>query len=449
MFRYSTKLFLAAAVALAVIALAVPAMAFNLAWPTPGQAVREAVRIAVPAGALPDGYFVAVHLGVKGQEVFVQAMNRQSGKLRNGYYNFYWNSKSTYRDQSDPKNEKSFKDGPYSMVVRVHDPQGRSVNSAQVDIRLANKVPRSSPAPAVTLANRLSFGQTRIYGVNASVQVFDAVNLPILGGMGMTSHSRITQSVEDVRPNGEYLLRYRVGEDAFVSSLGQKMALYANQDYRPQLYRLISKYGQVIKSNMFQKQAMFSIMDVLPVLPKKTVKEGDSWSDKLSLKIEGITNPFTLEGTAMLDSFEWQNGQECVKIISRLSGETNIAINNGKVRSSGGNVQAVATTYFAYKTGKLIRRDIKLDFPAFIEQGAGDIEGLDMSGSTPGASFDDDEDEPAAAPRAIGPMMMPPGMLPPPGAGRSTTATGSAGADRSNMAKRGSVQINVAVQAES
>lgn len=380
MVRSCLKL-LALATVLVVFGAAQCAAQFKLAAPTEGQAVRENVKIQVPASVVPDSGFISVMVGEPKKERFVAALSRESAKPVNGLLTFYWNSKAPYYDSNDPMKPKYFKDGRYSFLIQLHEATGRAIDKTNVSIELKNRVARTNPAPGVKLVNKLVFGQYNEYRVHSDVSVFDVVNgmgLPLLGGLGMSADARIIQTVEDVRPGGQFLLRYRVDDKTYVAASGYKKFLYAADGVKPQLYRLMDSYGNVLKANMFAKQARFQIMDVLPTLPKTAVKEGDSWSDHMTVKIDGMTGLMKLTGSAMLDSFEWQNGRECAKITSVLSGNAPITLVNGKVRGSG-VIAAEVTTYFAYKTGKMLERTIRLTSDAVILPGAGDSMGSDQA----------------------------------------------------------------------
>ena len=358
--------------------------ALTLLSPTEGQAVRENVKIQIPADAVPDDPdipgFISIHIGEGEEQKFAAAISRRAARETNNTLVFYWNSKAPYYESSKPGKLNYFKDGVYPFTVRAHDDKGRTTDSATVQINLKNKVARTDPAPAVKLVNALRFGQMNTYKVHADIEVFETaagVDLPILGGLGVSADFRIIQRVEDVRPNGDLMMRYRIGDHAFISSRGRKSLLYTGMKTKPQLYRLITKYGEVIDRNLFSKQAKFTIMDILPVLPTRPVKEGDSWPASLNIKVEGLTTISTFDGTSMLDSFEWQSGQECAKIISRLTGRQDASFVDGKIQTSGeAKANAEVTTYFAYKTGRMVKREIVLEVPATISPGAGDVTGL-------------------------------------------------------------------------
>lgn len=436
----------AAQAAALTIALAGCASALTVLAPTPGQAVRETAKITLPADAVPMAGapgFISILVEENGAEKFVTALSRDSAKQDGNRLTFYWNTKAPYYDSNAPMKQNYFKDGPHVLKIQVHNSDGKAIDSATVEVNIKNKVARPNPAPAVRLVNRLSFGEINSYDVSSDLQVFQVVakvGLPILGGLGIQGDYKIVQSVEDVRPDGQLLLRLRLGDTPYISMQGVKTVLYQDQQIKPQLYRLITKYGQVVDRNLFTRQAQYSFMDIVPTLPSNAVKEGDSWPDTMSVKIEGLTPLITLEGTSQLDSFEWQNGHKCAKIISNLTTQEPLSLVGGKIQGNGA-VTARVTTYFAYDGGRLIQRDIDLEFPASIAPDLGTMTGSAAAAApSPMESianyyqnrmFQTDEDEMGGPPSG-------PGMRPGTGT-KSATDTGI---------KKGTVRINVKVRLE-
>lgn len=424
-------------------ALSAACAALTLISPTEGQAVRENVRVELPASAVGENSFISIMVGQPPSQKFVAALSRESGKQVGSSLVFFWNSKSPYYDPTQPMKDQYFKDGRYAMTLQVHGGNGRMTDSATVNIVLRNKVARTDPSPAISLVNTLSFGQIRTYVMNADVQVFDQVGLPVLGGLGVMSEARIVQSVEDVRPTGEILLRYRIDDGAYIRTQGTRIALYEGDPLKPQLYRLVTKHGKVVKANMFSKQAKYAITDILPVLPGTPVKEGDSWPDTFSLKVEGLTPVIKLEGSSMLDSFEWQDGRECAKIVSQLTGSAPVALANGKIQSAG-PITAKITTYFSYRSGNMLKRDIALEFPASILPGAGDFaEASASTASTTAPPSLASIYEPFLEEAETGESYTPRSPVSKSRPGTSTTGTGA-----DTGAKRGTVRMHVTVRLE-
>lgn len=414
--------------------------AFQLLAPTEGQAVRESMKILIPSGIVSDGGFISVRLGDKGAEKFVAAISKDTAKPdSNNNLAFFWNTKSPYFEPNDPVKPCYFKDGRYPLTVQIHDASSKVTDSASVTIELRNRVARTNPAPGVKLFNSLSFGQVNHYRVNCNLSVFEVVNnvgLPILGGMSLSGESVVIQSVEDARPGGEYLIRLREDDRTWVAAYGVKKYIYADQEFKPQLYRLINKHGNVISENMFAKQAKYEIMDILPTLPTGVVKEGDSWPDKMTLKIEGITPMAEFNGNATLDSFEWESGRECAKIKSTMSSPKPITLANGKIKGIG-PVNAEVTTYFAYKTGRLIKRNVKLTFDALINMSDSSADQVQSSpaSSMANSPFGDDMADPYDD-----------DDMPRRSSGRSSVQLKQQSADSTN--KKGKAELNIVVRLE-
>ena len=279
-------------VAASILLTGVSCRSMTLVSPTADQVVREGVKIVIPAGALPSGFlyggdserpFIGILVGEPGFEAFVEAVSASSVVQDGNNVIVYWDSKAPYRDASDMKTDKYLKDGAYSLKVQIYEQTqhaSKIVDSASVNIVLKNKVDRPSPAPAVTLANTLAFGQLDSYRIRTGLQLFDMVDLPILGSLGAEGDFRMLQTVEDVRADGQIMLRCRLDDSASTEILGMRSLLYQGQKLLPQLYRLVDKYGNVSSANMFKKQAQYTITDVLPVLADKPISEGDAWSDE-------------------------------------------------------------------------------------------------------------------------------------------------------------------------
>ncbi len=465
MLRFSLIL---TALAVILALAAIPSCALQILSPTPDQVVRENVKITVPESDLPPDFvipkgeiapeklrpFVSVSVVTGGQEKLVAAISASAAVAKDGKVSFFWDSKAPFRETgvSDKNQEYHWKDGRYTLKIQLYDATGKAGESASVPIELKNKVSRRDQA--VQLVNRMAFGESHSYAVHADVQVYHVVSgtyLPILGGMGMTSNFKIIQSVEDRRDDGSYMLRCKL-DDGFVSSFGQKQELYPIGRPKPQLYRVVDRLGNVVNRNVFSRQAKFSIMDVLPVLPGRSVKEGDSWPTKLELKVEGITRVIPFTGTSVLDSFEWQNGHQCAKIVSDLIGSSTIYMDNGRVVSSSDKVKAKAITYFAFASGRMLRREVSLEFPATIKPGAGQLDGSSVAQSGPSsggsqitsiATMYSDEAY-GDAPPMTGPAGPPPGF----GLGTPSGSTESSTTSSDALNKKGSVRIDLVVQLE-
>ena len=119
---------------------------------------------------------------------------------------------------------------------------------------------------------------------------------------------------------------------------------------------------------------------------------------------------------------------------------------NGKVQGTG-PLNAEVTTYFAYKTGRMIERDVRLTFDALIGSASGDLSGgapgADL-GPPPGgavAPFSDEPGQDAAVyspPRTGTPVI--PGYGPPGGLGARPSG------DSGN--KKGKAELDIVIRLE-
>lgn len=371
---------LGVALLLSLVCTALPAVALNLISPTDMQVVRENVAITISADALPDGGFLSLYVSQDtiGSDSFTVALSPDKAIRKGNRVTFYWNSKSAVRSEAKPKEDRILKDGIYNVRVNVHSDESKIKDYTSIKIDLRNKIVRPSPAPGVLLNNKLVLNQTSIYDVKAIAQVYSDQDTPILGGLNLAASMSVYQTVEDIWPDGSRLLKYKLGKDTYVTSMGALTYLYPNPATRPQLYKLVHANGNVVNQNVFARQKQFSVMDLLPVLPNRKVKEGDSWNDRMRFKVDGVTENLTLTGKAVLDSFEWEQGKQCAKVISNLTSESKISLLSGKLTSDAGKINAKVVSYIAYKESKCIRRDIVIDFAALIQQGLEGSGGMGM-----------------------------------------------------------------------
>ncbi len=368
-----------------LVCIAVPAVALNLISPTDQQVVREKVDITLAADALPDGGYISLYVSSTDKIVtdsFTIALSPDGAIRKGSKVTFAWDSKTPFRDELNPKSVILLKDGTYTVRVNVHNRESKVTDYTTIQVVLKNKIVRSSPAPGILLQNKLALGQSDSYDVKATAQVYSDQATPILGALGLAASMSVYQTVEDVWPDGSRLLRYKLGQDTYVTTLGSLKYLYPNPATRPQLYKLVNPTGNVVTHNVFARQKMFSVMDILPVLPNRKVKEGDSWNDAMTFKVDGVTEDLDLKGTAVLDSFEWEQGRECAKVISNLSSDAQISLLNGRLSSDVGKITAKVTSFIDYKRGKCLKREILMDYAALIQSGLESGSGAGM-GSGP------------------------------------------------------------------
>ena len=110
--------------------------------------------------------------------------------------------------------------------------------------------------------------------------------------------------------------------------------------------------------------------DLLPVLPDGAVKPGDTWTtpEDKSVQQDALTFSVKGEATNVFEGLETIRGMECVVIKTRLENTLQgSGMQSGMHLDIKGTVKVIATSYFAYKEGVLVKttsnasEDIKID----------------------------------------------------------------------------------------
>jgi len=106
------------------------------------------------------------------------------------------------------------------------------------------------------------------------------------------------------------------------------------------------------------KNSIKSMFDsIFPDLPAHPVKVGDTWTstDDVSNDDNSTKTHTIMENVNVLEGFETVDGQECVKITSKMSGSMEgEGSQMGSVFTFNGELKGSATWYFAYKEGVLV-----------------------------------------------------------------------------------------------
>ena len=183
-----------------------------------------------------------------------------------------------------------------------------------------------------------------------------------MGGLGLTPIPRSSRALRTCAPMETFFCATEWLKARLSALTARSISSLRTRHPCRSYTRLMDKYGNVITRNVFTKQAKYTIMDVVPILPGRAVKEGDSWPSEMQLIVDGLMS-INLSGTSMLDSFEWQNGASRVRKdhIAEWTCGSSISVANGKIREDmGAGAKAQVVTYFAYKSGKMLLRQLPL-----------------------------------------------------------------------------------------
>lgn len=392
--------------------------ALTLMSPTEGQTVRENIKFVFPSAALPKDGYVSLNVMNGNDEQLITATEDDSESITasGDQTTFIWNTKSAFFTSADDRTGRFIGDGQHTLRLHIHDVNGNTVDSQIVTVNVKNIIDRPSSEPAILLFYKLPYGQQSLYSVQSRVALFDSSDNPTYDTLRLSGEFKLSQSVEDVQPDGQRLVRYKVGSNAWLSYFGGRQPIYTQINRPPQVYRLVNKFGRVTDPDVVGgRNKNINVMDILQVLPSTPVKTGDTWPDKMNLKLEGLTDLINLDGTATLTGFEWQDGRECAKIESELKGPGMIRF-QGIQSTQDSQITVKSITYFAYNENRAIRRDLDISFPAYIAQGTSL---MGPTGVGPGVTGPGPMMMPGpmgnAGPGAMmpGPMGMPPGLMRP------------------------------------
>jgi len=348
-------------------AMAQRAQALTIITPTEGQIVRETVKIAIPRSAVPSGGFMGVTIDGRFQGSASVPMDPKANVV------YYWNTKAPI---TDPRNEtKWISDGRHEIEVAVYDAQSTIIESAKVTVRVANKVPMTTPSPPIRLYYKYRTGDLTKYSVRVRGDLLDSTGNDLMGGQSAFSSDYVLgQWVEDVRPNGDALVRYRLMDQPRVTLLGQPVVGSQGQEQQlpPSLYKLVDRFGRTIQTDVVHRGPATAVSDIMVPLPGKPLALGDTWQSSWNLKIEGLTDIIRFASVYQLESLEYEMGRECAKIVGNLTG-SNIRLNllSGQLQTEQGAVlSGKSEVYLAYKAGKIIRAKANFEVNAMADASA-------------------------------------------------------------------------------
>lgn len=413
-----------AAVSLAAFTVGTtPASAITLTSPTEGQIVRGKVQIVVPKSSLsPD---VATSMGfvavkIDGRFVAAVGVDTATAKTKSGQavLIYSWDSKAPINGTNLPEDQRYYRDGPHEIVVEGHGPGPKgdtvALEKTSVNIVLKNRIPQPNPAPPVKLRYRYTMGQTSTYKLSLSGEVLTIAGMSLSGGqIPVQSQYVLTQAVEDLQGNNTALLRYKVGKDGYTQLFGQVTLLAQTGQKFKSVYKVIDTTGRTLEENVLTTATEAPVSDCLLWLPSRAVQVGESWQTSTRLKLEGLTDLFTLSGMSTLESLEWERGHKCAKIVSKLTGQPNFRF----LPSANGPVDVTSVAYFAYDTGKMIKNTFTMEINTKLDDAviANLQQKVDTSGSV---STDSSSGSTSAAPAynmgmpGGGPAGMPTGSTP-------------------------------------
>ena len=316
--------------------------------PAEGATVRETVRVAVAGTDVPEGGFVVFNVDGEFRVAVGVPKDVSGGKKA---YVFDWDTKLSTVSPGQTGEPTQVADGRHEIEVAVHDSTGALRDSGTVSVRVANKIPTTTPPSPTRLAYKFFIGQQLQYDVIAKVELLDIEGRPMLDDpVILTSASQVTVSVEDMMP-GSALVRYKWQPMVSIQYLGQP---YPEAVYVPTpAYRYVSTGGKVTEAG-FGGRSKAQLFDLFVETPGGPARPGDSWTASDVLNVPGVLRGAKVDLKSLFDSLEWESGHECAKIRTTLSSRFGLTIIKDRLELPESDMAGTGTAFFAYKTGKLM-----------------------------------------------------------------------------------------------
>lgn len=430
------------------------AQALTILNPTDGSIVREKVKIAVPQSAIPSGGFMSILVDNR----FQGCVSAPSGGDTKPVV-YWWDTKVQFVDLTGKLKDADrwVKDGEHQIEVVIHNANSAKIDSKKITVYVKNKVAQTNPAPPVKVYYKYNVGELSKYHVKVRGDMVDSTGNSVLGGeAAFTSEYDIGQWVEDVRPDGTALVRYRLLAAPEVTIMGQVVPQAAvgmeTVQVPASLYKIVDKYGRVINPSVFHKALMISVSDVIIPLPGRPMRVGDSWQGAQRIKLEGIGSLLKFSADYQLASLEWDSGRECAKLSASLGGPSiKLNLPGEFTPDENAKLKGNSEVFFGLKSGKIIRSNSILEMAGSVDSSQignlANAASMPTQTGTPGSLIMGETDEngnpisPTGAPGTpgvlggvanpynptAGPMPGMPGYGPTYGAPSSgTTATGAA-----------------------
>ncbi len=423
------------------LALAAPARAgLEFLWPVNNGFVRESVNVAAAVTGTEASQVGYVQFFLNGKFIMAAGFPRNISGGREAYM-WAWDTRKPINLGGANDAPKRPADGPYEIRAVAVSKDGQQIDSKTISVQLANQVRSVSPETKIPLKYVYRVGTRKRYAVDISVTLDEVGGAPVKSNQAVQSFSFTgTASVEDLQPNGRALMRYRPEQDR-LTIFGRKLGPLPGFEYGS-LYEIVSTSGKVVETDLFSTVGVRTdetfAVDYRTPLPADKVQVGDTWKGKIGVSMSGISDAIHTDADFTLEGLEWAGGREAARINSQFntsiqvkllaadqslesvgqqtpgavgeegplpgpagplpsefpseSGLASFGLGQASVFSptapggasamgSHGRVTGTASDWFAFRTGDLIRREVKLTVDTQLDQAAVQrlTEGLGLS----------------------------------------------------------------------
>ncbi len=334
---------------------------FTIVRPLEGARVREKVQVRVPLRSIPAEGFIGVSIDGKFVEAVAPAVLKTDKEK--GHLIYEWDTKAT-----------NTPDGKHNIELTLYSGgnERRILARSAVNVIVQNKI--RVPAGGIRLQYKWVPGRDFRYQVRITAK--DQTELKDTG----------------ISPEENLLLDARYGVDLYTQDFTPPLALiswlpvapaiiYEGGQYRvitgdnmAPVYQQVETTGRVVyQASRVGESQQYEFFYVtagdLPELPPTRVTEGFRWTmtfvqyDPLESGEGGnpkVATRFPI--AARIESFEWERGYKCAKIVCEFSGNLPGKFDLGEFRLEKPKVKVKRVIYFAYDLGQVVRMTTSVEF---------------------------------------------------------------------------------------
>lgn len=357
---------------------------FTIVRPQNNARVREKVEIRVPLRSVPPGAFIGVTINNQFVEAIAPGAMRTDQEK--GHLVYDWNTKAL-----------KVPDGKHKIELTLYSPGGetqasRVLERTSVNVEVKNKI--DVPAGGILLRYRWTPNRSVTYK-----NTFQVKNVTEVKQSGLMPQEELLTDLQFgillnvLSPGTAYALVSWTPIAPLKILSGQQYSFH-NEDAVGPTFQEIEPTGTVRYQGSALggdgRQTFYAVGD-LPILPVRKVTPGFEWQSYVMLHDALESGSKTdvrvaqrIPCRAKLESFEWEKGYKCAKIVYELSGTI-----PGRVQLAGFTLDRMKhkmyrVVYFAYDIGQVVRSTLNIELEQTIRQQGGGMMGGMGTGGPPG-----------------------------------------------------------------
>lgn len=322
------------------------------------ETVRGSVPIKVDLGPGTDGGYVALYLGAASKPLrFFWAGIAD----KEGLFGKVWETQDKQANVAD---------GEYRILAIGYSAANEVLGQASKTFEVQNKVPTSQlPTQGILLRYNLTPGRETYYAANTETTEIVAANekeadKADLGFFRSGAVAHWKNRVLRRNTDGQAQVRNSIFNYGIRLSRGNTMPLAASQRY---LTYGLTPLGE-LSPHRERLDWDFGYAEMMPELPTRPVKLGDTWRGKLKFLVNPRTGQMdTAAATSTLTSVQWYAGFRCALIETTYeAGPFRLLIDGEDLAGAAWSANTTMflkpgkrTVYFAYQpeVGRVLRID--------------------------------------------------------------------------------------------